>query len=145
MTIVFMALVTWKNHWHPDWALLKGIMMIFFQLYLLSSVALIFSVFTTPVINFFSTLAVYIVGCMSDVTMSLSRGEDKGVIVKSFYWLIHYLVPNFANFFTQNALIHPEVAIRNETLYYAQNIVYAIVYAAILMIIAILVFERRDM
>ena len=145
MTIIFMAMVTWKNNWHPEWALLKGVLMIFFQLYLLSSVALIFSVFTTPVINFFLTTAVYIVGSLSDVTMSMSHGEDKDVFVKGFYWLIHYLVPNFANFFTQNPLIHPEVAIRNEALYYAQNIVYAIVYAAILMIIAILVFERRDM
>lgn len=145
MTLVFMVMVTWKNQWQVETALLKGILMIFFQLYLLSSVALVFSVFTTPVVNFFLTSAVYIVGSLSDVTLSMSHGEDKAAIVKGFYWLLHYLVPNFANFFTQNPLIHPEVTIRNETLYYAQNIVYAIVYSAILLIIAIIVFERQDM
>ena len=145
MTLVFVVMVTWKNNWHPEFALLKGILMIFFQLYLLSSVALVFSVFTTPIVNFFLTSAVYIVGSLSDVTLSMSRGEDKNIIIKGFYWLMHYLMPNFANFFTQNPLIHPEAVIQNEATYYALNITYAIVYAAVLLIIAILVFERRDM
>ena len=145
MSLVFMVMVTWKNHWQPDFALLKGILMIFFQLFLLSSVVMVFSVFTTPVVNFFLTSAVYIVGSLSDVTLALSKGEDKNPIVKGFYWLLHYLVPQFANFFTQNPLINPHVAIKNEMAYYTQNIVYAVVYAAVLLIIAILAFERRDM
>ncbi|MHB0911996.1 MAG: ABC transporter permease [Armatimonadota bacterium] len=145
MTVVFMAMITWKNNWVVEWALLKGILMIFFQLFLLSSVAMVFSVFVTPVVNFFMTTAVYIVGSLSDITWAMSKSSESGPIAKGFYWLIHYLVPNFANYFTQNPLIHPEVQIRNEGLYYAQNIIYAIVYAAVLLIIAILAFEKRDM
>ena len=145
MSLVFMVMVTWKNQWHPELALLKGILMIFFQLLLLSSVALVFSVFTTPVVNFFLTSAVYMVGSLSEITLSMSRGEGKNPLVKGFYWLVHYAVPNFANFFTQNPLIHPDVTIKNEAVYYAQNILYAIVYAAALLIVAILAFDRRDM
>jgi len=145
MSIIFVVLVTWKNHWQPEFAILKGVLMIFFQLVMLSAVALVFSVFTTPIVNFFLTSAVYIVGSLSDITLAMSRGEEKNFIVKGFYWALHNLVPQFANFFTQNPLIHPEVTIRNEGIYYAQNIVYAAVYAAVLLIIAILIFERRDM
>jgi len=145
MSIVFLAMVTWKNNWHPDLALTKGMVMIFFQLIMLSGVALLFSIFTTPVINFFLTTAIYIVGSLSDVTLALSQGKDQNPIVKGFYWVLHNLVPQFANFFTQNPLIHPQVKIQNEGIYYAQNIVYAIVYASILLIIAILAFEKRDM
>lgn len=145
MSAVFLLMVTMKNNWHVEFALLKGIVMIFFQLVILSAVALIFSVFTAPVINFFLTSAVYIVGSLSDVTMSLAQSDKQNVIAKGFYWILHNFVPQFANFFTQNPLIHPEVTIRNESIYYAQNIIYAIVYASILMIIAILAFERRDM
>ena len=145
MGLVFILMVTWKAHWQPQFGLAKGLMMIFFQLFLLSSVALFFSVFTTPVVNFFITTAVYITGSMSAVTESLSKGENKSFVLKGFYWLLHYLVPNFGNFNTQNPLIHPDVVIKNEGLYYAQNIIYAVVYAAILLIITILVFERRDM
>ncbi len=145
MSLVFVAMVTWKNHWQPDFALMKGIMMVFFQLVILSAVALLFSVFTTPVINFFMTTAVYIVGSLSDVTETLAHGDKQAAIAKVFYNILHYGTPQFANFFTQNPLIHPEVTIRNEGIYYASNTIYAIVYASILMIVAILMFEKRDM
>ena len=145
MTVVFMVMITWKNNWQPEFALLKGILMIFFQLFLLSSVALVFSVFTTPVVNFFLTSAVYIIGSLSDITLAMSQGEDKNPIVKGFYWVLHYAVPQFANFFTQNPLIHPQAAKTSDLVYYAQNIIYAIVFASVLLIIAILAFERRDM
>ena len=145
MTVVFVAMVTWKNHWHLDLALTKGVVMIFFQLVILSAITLVFSIFTTPVINFFLTSAVYITGSLSDVTLALSKGENQNPIVKGFYWVLHYLVPQFANFFTQNPLIHPTVVIENEGIYYAKNIIYAIIYASILLIVAILMFEDRDM
>jgi ABC-type transport system involved in multi-copper enzyme maturation permease subunit len=145
MSVVFFVMVTWRNNWVPEWALWKGVLMIFFQLFLLSAVALFFSAFLTPVVNFFLTAAVYIIGSLSDVTMSMANKGNANPVVKGFYWLIHYLVPNFANFFTQNPLIHPSVVVRSEFQYYAQNILYAIVYTAVLMIIAIMVFDRRDM
>lgn len=145
MSIVFIAMVTWRNHWVPEFALFKGILMIFFQLFLLSSVALLFSAFLSPVVNFFLTSAVYIIGSLSEVTMAMYKKDTLSPVLKGFYWLIHFMIPNFANFFTQNPLIHPNVVVRSEFIYYAQNILYAIVYAAILLIIAIMVFDRRDM
>ena len=144
MTVIFMLTVTWKNAWSPDWALLKGSMMIFFQLFLLGSVAVFFSIFTTPAVNFFLTSAVYIIGSLSEVTQAMMRDQNQNPIAKGFFWLMHYLIPNFANFFTQNPLIHPGVVVQNEAVYYAENIIYALIYASILMIIAILVFDRRE-
>ena len=145
MAVVFMVTVTFRNHWRPDFALLKGVLMIFFQLALLSSVAMVFSVFATPVVNFFLTSAIYIIGSLSEVTMALGQSKEISPIMKGFYWLLHYLVPNFANFFTQNPLIHPDVVIQNETTYYLKAITYAIIYSCALLIVAILKFERRDM
>lgn len=145
MTTVFMVMIAWKNGWHPDWALLKGVLMIFFQLFLLSAVTMVFSVFTTPVVNFFLTTAVYVIGSLSDITQSMSQKANANMIVKWFYGAIHWLIPNFANYFTQNPLIHPEVVIKHELMYYAYNIVYAIIYASALLLFAVLAFERRDM
>ncbi len=144
MTLIFMLTVAFKSGWNVDFALLKGSLMIFFQLFLLGSVAVFFSIFTTPAVNFFLTSAVYIIGSLSEVTMSMMRDKDQHWFIKGFFWLVHYLVPNFANFFTQNPLIHPGVVIKNEAVYYAENILYALIYASILMIIAILVFDRRE-
>ncbi|MHB1000536.1 MAG: ABC transporter permease [Armatimonadota bacterium] len=145
MSIVFVAMVTWRNHWQPEFALFKGILMIYFQLILLTSVALLFSVVVSPVINFFLTSAVYVIGSLSEVTMVMYKKDTLSPVLKGFYWLIHFLIPNFANFFTQNPLIHPSVMVRSEFVYYTQNILYAIIYSAVVLIIAIMVFDRKDM
>jgi ABC-type transport system involved in multi-copper enzyme maturation permease subunit len=145
MAVVFVIMLTWKNHWQLDFAVLKGIMMIFFQLQLLTAVAMVFSVFATPVVNFFLTSGVYIIGSLSDVTEAMARNKDNSAFVRGFYSVVHYLMPNFANYFTQNPLIHPEAPVQNEWAYYGKAIAYAIVYSAILLIIAIVKFENRDM
>lgn len=148
MALVFFLMATFKNHWVPQFALLKGVLMTFFQLLLLLSVSTVLSTFLTPVVNFFVTAAVYLVGSLSDFTLSMSQGPGKPMVIKGFYWLMHYLLPNFANYFVQNPLIHPEadqMPFRAEMMYYGFNIIYALVYAAVLLIIAISVFERRDM
>jgi ABC-type transport system involved in multi-copper enzyme maturation permease subunit len=148
MSAIFLVMVAYKNGWHFQFDLLKGVLMTFFQLFLLMAVATVFSTFLTPVVNFFLTSAVYVLGSLSDFTMSMSQGPGKPAVVKAFYWVLHFLIPNFANYFTQNPLIHPEVGampLRVEMMYYAYNVTYAVVYAAILLLIAILVFEQRDM
>jgi ABC-type transport system involved in multi-copper enzyme maturation permease subunit len=143
MSVVFVGTLTWKNNWVVDLNLLKGVMMIFFQLMILGSVAMLFSVFTTPVVNFFMTSAVYIIGNLSDYTLTMTRSDS--FVVKWFYMIVHYLTPNFANFNTQNPLIHPEVPIRGELVYYGVNILQALMWTSVLLIISVLAFEKRDM
>jgi len=144
MSTVFIFLVTWKSNW--DWKgsieLLKGTVMIFFQLLMVGSVAMVFSVFTTPVVNFFTTSAIYIVGNL-DLTDPMMH--SKLALQKMFYTALHYAIPNFSNYNIQNKLIHPEVAITGEFNYYAINVAYAVLYSSVLLIIAVLAFEKRDM
>lgn len=145
MSVIFFIMLTWKNHWRPDFAILKAIMMIFFQLELLTTVAMVFSVFVTPVVNFFLSSGVYIIGSLSDITEAMAKSKDANAFVRGFYSIIHYLMPNFANYFTQNPIIHPEAPVQNEWAYYGKAIAYAIVYSSILLIIAVVKFEKRDM
>jgi ABC-type transport system involved in multi-copper enzyme maturation permease subunit len=144
MGIVFIGLV-WLKTRNPDSQVWEGVLMIFFQMMLLSSVALLFSVFVSPFVNFFLTFAVYIVGSMSSVTESLATQDGhKNPIVVAFFWLIHFIIPNFGNFNIQNPIIHPDIQIQNMGVYMTQTILYAIIYSAIMLLIAILIFDRRE-
>jgi len=58
--------------------------------------------------------------------------------------IVHYAIPNFGNFNIQNKLIHPQVVIKNMNVFMMQNIAYAIIYSAVLLILAIIVFDRRE-
>jgi ABC-type transport system involved in multi-copper enzyme maturation permease subunit len=141
MGIVFLGVLAWQErHFAPD--MLKGVLLTFFQMMLLGAMAIFFSTFATPVVNFFLSFSLFIVGNMSAVTESLTN--NKNPITRILANIVHFLIPNFGNFNIQNKLIHPEVTISNETVFIVQNIVYALIYSAVLLILAILVFDRRE-
>jgi len=125
------------------WPLFKGVLMIYLQLVLLCSLAIFFSTFLSPLVNFFLTFSLFIIGNLSSFTQDLAK-VNHNPLVRGFFTAIHYIVPNFGNFQFQNPLINPEVKVANENLFLASNVIYAVVYAAVLMILAILVFDRRE-
>jgi len=134
-------------HHHIRLDILEGVLMIFFQMMLVNALAVMFSVFTSPFVNFFLTFAIYILGSMSAITESLGQASANGkrsAGVQIIFKAVHFLVPNFANFNVQNPIIHPEVVIQSMSKYMATNILYAIIYSTIMLLIAILVFDRRE-
>jgi len=112
---------------------------------LLSAVALLFSVFVSPFVNFFLTFSVYLLGSMSSITESLATQDGhKSQIAVWFFQAVHFIIPNFGNFNIQNPIIHPDIQIQNMGVYMAQTIAYAFLYSTIMLLIAILIFERRE-
>lgn len=144
MGVVFFVVVAWRGNVKQALDLWKGFMMIFFQMSILVSLAIFFSAFLTPFVNFFMSLGVYIIGTLSSVTESLMKGENRTALQKGIGAVLHYLLPNFGNFNIQNKIIHPETRIINEGVYYIQNIGYAVLYIAVLLIIAVIIFDRRE-
>jgi ABC-type transport system involved in multi-copper enzyme maturation permease subunit len=148
MGIAFIVLLLVKEHrWdHDITEAVKGVVMIFFQIMLLGGVSMCFSVLLSPFVNFFLSFAVYLLGSMSSVTESLASDPDhkKNPVVVLLFKVIHVLIPNFGNFNIQNPIIHPDVVIHNETIYLVQTILYALLWTAILMTIAVLAFDRRE-
>lgn len=148
MGVAFVILLLIKEHtWDHDITdAVKGVMMIFFQIMLLGGVSMCLSVILSPFVNFFLSFAIYLLGSMSSVTESLASNADgkKNPAVVAIFKAVHVLIPNFGNFNIQNPIIHPDVVIHNETIYLAQNILYALLWTAILMTIAVLAFDRRE-
>ncbi len=141
MGVVFLG-VLWYQEKHLAAEMVKGVMLTFFQMMLLGAMAIFFSTFLTPVVNFFVTFAIFIVGNLSSVTESLTNNPNPAT--KILANIIHFILPNFGNFNIQNKLINPTVEISNENVFIMQNIVYALIYSAVLLILAILVFDKRE-
>lgn len=128
-----------------DSSLVLGVIMIYFQFFLLSAVVMFFSVFLTPTVNFFASAAVYIVGSAAPVWQSMSsKASTSPVLVKMVYKIIHTIVPNFDYFNIQNKLIHPHVQVRSMGLYVTESIVYAILFSVVVMTVAVLIFEKKE-
>ncbi len=144
MGLAFIIALAIKGQGKFDPSIISGIVMIYFQFLLLASVTICLSTFITPTVNFFVSLSIYIIGSLSSVTEAMANNPKAHIIVKTFYKGLHFLIPNFGNFNIQNPLIHPSVQIKNMNLYIAETILYAIMFSLILTIIAILVFEKKE-
>lgn len=142
MGIVFLGVLYFQESRTFDPNMLKGVVLTFFQMMLLGAMSIFFSTFATPVVNFFMSAAIFVIGNMSSVTDSLLN--NKNGVTRIVASVVHFLLPNFGNFNLQNKLIHPQVKITNENVFILQNIVYAVIYSAVLLIMAILVFDRRE-
>lgn len=126
-----------------DVTALLGVALIYMQFVVLSSVVLLLSVLVTPTVNFFLGAAVYTVGVMAAVTQSLGQAEKANILLKGFYRALYLVLPNFDKYNITNPIIHPDVNIQigPHTLKMA---LYTLLYSLIMMLIGIIVFERKE-
>lgn len=121
-----------------------GVVMIFLQFMVLSSVVVLFSVFLTPTVNFFMGAGVYAIGIMGSVTETLATAKDANAFVNCFYKVVHTVIPNFDYFNTTNQLLHPETQVTNLWKHTGLVSVYALLYALAAMTLAIILFQRKE-
>ncbi len=141
MGLVFLAMLYLQEHKiAPE--MIKGVVLTFFQMMLLAALSIFFSTFATPVVNFFLSFGIFLVGNLSSVTDSLTT--NKNVLIRGAGNIVHYILPNFGNFNIQNSIIHPEQDITNPNIYIRNIIIYAFIYSAVLLIGAIMIFDRRE-
>lgn len=145
LAFIILMIIKERGFNHDVVNVAKGVLMLFFQLTLVGAVALFFSVFLSPFVNFFLTFAIYLLGS-TDIAGQLAVDPDhkKNPLSVAFFKFLHDIIPNFSNFNIQNPIINPHVIITNETAYILQNIAYAIVYTAILLLVSIAIFDRRE-
>lgn len=125
--------------------LLKAPAMFFVQMSLLAAVAIFFSTFVSPLVNFFLSGGMYLLGSLfNPFFQSLNENPNTSGVTKAFAAIVNTVLPNFANFNVQNPIINPTQQIQNEQAYYLGITVYGLFYIAILLVGGILVFDRRE-
>ncbi|MCA0361385.1 MAG: ABC transporter permease [Armatimonadetes bacterium] len=123
----------------------RGPVFFFIQMSILAAVAMCFSVFASPIVNFFLSGGVFMVGTLfSPVFQDLANNQNLAGPVKMAATAIHTILPNFAQYNIQNPIINQGVTIQSEQLYYVGLLGYAVMYIAGLLIGAILIFDRRE-
>jgi len=125
--------------------ILKAPAMYFVQMSLLAAVAIFFSTFVAPLVNFFLSGGMYLLGSLfNPFFQTLQESNSTAPVAKFFAMVVNTILPNFANYNVQNPIINPTQAIQNEQAYYLGITVYGIFYIAILLVAGILVFDRRE-
>lgn len=125
--------------------LVKPPVMYFVQMSLLAAVAICFSTFVTPLVNFFLSGGLYLVGTLlTAVFDSLKDAQGGSAFAKVVAQIIGIALPNFSYYNVQNPIINPTQAIQDERMYYLIGTGYGLIYIGILLIIGMFIFERRE-
>jgi ABC-type transport system involved in multi-copper enzyme maturation permease subunit len=139
---LFAALLYVKRHLESfDAVLLVAIYFILLKLMLVVALALLFSCYSTPLLAILYTSALYVAGLFVEdmrTFHSATTGAEAGGLMR----VLSYLLPNFENFDVMAAAAHGR-AIPGALI--LQNTAYAAVYCAIVLLIAVAVFSKRNL
>lgn len=117
-----------------------AICLIFFELTILTGVAILFSSFSSPSLSALLTFLVFIIGHFSQSLREFAQNLGSQT-AKIFFNFLYYFLPNLSNYsFITNAS-HGDTPPSG---FLVTAIVYAFIYNAILIAAAVLVFSRRN-
>lgn len=140
MGVFYLALVTWKGGLFPG-HLLPAIWLTYLELSVITAVALVFSSFTTPMLAAVFTLALYVVGHLSWGLRELTFQAPPG-IARWTVTALYYLLPDLESFNVRPQVVH---GIPLEAGYLWDSLLYAAAYTAGMLVLAVILFRRRDL
>jgi ABC-type transport system involved in multi-copper enzyme maturation permease subunit len=143
MTVgLYLALWTVK---HPlassDWQLLLAVYLILLKLALIVALSMLFSCFTSPFLAILFSVGIYIAGLFAGELRTM-QAVNLSPGAMSMFRAISYVLPNFENFNVMPLVAHersvPVMLVWHST-------VYALVYGAMVLAGAALIFSRRNL
>jgi ABC-type transport system involved in multi-copper enzyme maturation permease subunit len=123
-----------------DFSLLVAVYFILLQLALVVGVALFFSCISTSILSPVFTFCIFVIGnFLGDIR---AFGQESGSpLLEKATALLYYLLPNFNDFNVIDQVAH---RVRISGLVITANTAYALLYIAILLSGAVLIFEERE-
>jgi ABC-type transport system involved in multi-copper enzyme maturation permease subunit len=123
-----------------DLNLLNAILLIFLELMLITSIALLFSTFSTPILSGIFTLAVFVIGHLT-LDLKTFGANSKNILVRYLTEFMYYLLPNLENFNIKGEVVH-HIPVSWEYMGYV--LIYGIFYITITLFVSAIIFQRRD-
>jgi len=123
-----------------DPALLAALGLILVELMLVTAIALLFSTFSTPILSAALTFGLFIAGHFSGDLRNFRDVVDSPAaasIARGLSWV----VPNLAQFDIKSAVVHGQPVAPGHV---ALAIAYAAAYIAMLLVVSVTIFSRRD-
>jgi ABC-type transport system involved in multi-copper enzyme maturation permease subunit len=138
---VFVALFYVSHHFQAtDGWVLVAVYFIILQFLIITSLALLFSSFSSPLLSAVFAFSLFVIGTFAEDLRGFA-GLTKGIV----RWLATgaaYLVPNFSALNVISSVAHEQPVAGQLIL---SNTAYALVYATMALCGAVLIFERRNL
>jgi ABC-type transport system involved in multi-copper enzyme maturation permease subunit len=123
-----------------DVSLLIAVYFILLQLAMVVGIALLFSCISTPILSAVFTFCLFVIGNFSSDIRGFGQ-ESGSFVLRKLTEVLYYLLPNFADFNVIEQVAH-RVSIPGWLI--TANTCYAVLYIAVLLSGATLIFEERE-
>lgn len=138
---VSLALIYVSRGWDPlILRMWPAVLLIYVELMIITSVALLFSSFSSPALSALLTFLVFIIGHFTEDLKSLSLSMP-GVMARWFFSGLHYLLPNLANLSFITPVAHGRVP---PPAHLIATVMYSFVYIAVILASSTLILNRRN-
>jgi ABC-type transport system involved in multi-copper enzyme maturation permease subunit len=117
-----------------------AILLIYFELLIITAIALVFSSFSSPALSALLSFFIFVIGHFSNDLRALSDSVAS-TPARWLFRVLYYLLPNFSNFSAITATAHGAIPDARTV---AGAMVYGVLYVASLLSVAALVFRRRN-
>jgi len=117
-----------------------SVVLVFFELTILTAVATLFSSFSSPALSALLTFFVFLIGHFSSSLRDLAQGLSSQ-FAKYFFDAIYYVLPNLSHFTFATNAAHGEVPPLSML---GGSILYAVLFDTILIAVTTLIFSRRN-
>jgi ABC-type transport system involved in multi-copper enzyme maturation permease subunit len=139
MSVIFL-LVLFLHTFHVEWRMFAVILLIFIELSLITSVAILFSTFSTPILSSVFTLAFYLIGHFSWGLETLIQKIQSGFL-KILAQVFYTLLPDLENFNYKTEIVHHLPIPANVLIL---STLYGVAYTSFILALAMFIFRKRD-
>jgi ABC-type transport system involved in multi-copper enzyme maturation permease subunit len=138
---VSLALLYVSRGWDPlALSIWPAILLIYVELMILTVVALLFSCFSSPALSALLTFFVFIIGHFSADLKGLANSMGS-TAARWLFRSLYFLLPNLANLSFITPAAHGETPTVGQA---GASIIYALIYIAVMLAAATLIFRRRN-
>ena len=138
---VSLALIYVRRGWDPlAMQIWPAIFLIYFELMIVTAVALVFSSFSSPALSALLTFFVFVIGHFSADLKHLAATSN-GAAARLLFSTLYYLLPNLTNFSFITPAAH---GITPNPSAFVLALAYMVVYVGVLLAAATLIFSRRN-
>jgi len=139
MGIIFLAVIYFYS-FQIEWRMFLALGFLFLELCLITSVAIFFSCFSTPILSSIFSLSFYLIGHLSwglETLIKKMPSGGKRVLAQGLYTFL----PDLENFNFKTEIIH-HLPIPAKLLFFSSF--YGIFYTLFVLALAVLIFRKRD-
>ncbi|ACK65639.1 conserved hypothetical protein [Rippkaea orientalis PCC 8801] len=140
MTVIYFAAISWSKIEFSAISLLVAQLYLFLELVLLTAIAIVFGVFTSSILATLLSFGVYLMGKVSSDLLELGK-ISKNPNIEAITQGMYLILPDLERFNLKNTAVYGLLPSGQELL---NNALYGLVYSALLLALASLIFSRRQ-